>query len=153
MKSKKQKRVKITCYILLIVISITMLFPFFWMVRSAFMTNREITTVPIKWIPSRFSFDNFKEAFTKDSFGRYFLNSAVIVVVNMVGSIFKLQFYRIWFFKAEIQGPQYLVRAAFVHHDDTIHGPYDPAVSDMAVCGRVQHVPSSYGSLFFRNSV
>ena len=72
MKSKKQKRVKITCYILLIVISITMLFPFFWMVRSAFMTNREITTVPIKWIPSRFSFDNFKEAFTKDSFGRYF---------------------------------------------------------------------------------
>ena len=104
MKSKKQKRVKITCYILLIVISITMLFPFFWMVRSAFMTNREITTVPIKWIPSRFSFDNFKEAFTKDSFGRYFLNSAVIVVVNMVGSILSSSFIAFGFSRLKFKG-------------------------------------------------
>ena len=61
MKSKRQKRVKIISYILLIAISVTMLFPFFWMIRSAFMTNREITTVPIQWIPSQFNFDNFVE--------------------------------------------------------------------------------------------
>ncbi|MFR3322078.1 MAG: hypothetical protein ACLTSZ_14240 [Lachnospiraceae bacterium] len=39
---KKIKRARCIAYILLILISIAMLFPFFWMVRSAFMTNREI---------------------------------------------------------------------------------------------------------------
>ena len=36
---KKIKRARCIAYILLILISIAMLFPFFWMVRSAFMTG------------------------------------------------------------------------------------------------------------------
>ena len=58
-KMNKKKKIKVISYFLLIVLAIMMLFPFFWMVRSSFMTNREITTVPIQWIPSQFNFDNF----------------------------------------------------------------------------------------------
>ena len=83
-KMNKKKKIKVISYFLLIVLAIMMLFPFFWMVRSSFMTNREITTVPIQWIPSQFNFDNFIEAFTKDSFGRYFLNSIIIVGIRCV---------------------------------------------------------------------
>ena len=84
----KKKKVKVISYFLLVILAVMMLFPFFWMVRSSFMTNREITTVPIQWIPSQFNLDNFVEAFTKDSFGRYFLNSIIIVGINMVGAVF-----------------------------------------------------------------
>ena len=104
MKSKRQKRVKIISYILLIAISVTMLFPFFWMIRSAFMTNREITTVPIQWIPSQFNFDNFVEAFTRDSFGRYFLNSGIIVIVNMVGGVLSSSFIAFGFSRLKFKG-------------------------------------------------
>ena len=104
MKNKRQKRIKIISYILLITISVTMLFPFFWMVRSSFMTNREITTVPIKWIPSQFNFDNFVEAFTRDSFGRYFLNSVLIVVINMVGAVLSSSFIAFGFSRLKFKG-------------------------------------------------
>ena len=60
---KKKNRGKIISYLLLAAISILMLFPFFWMVRSSFMTNREIMTVPIQWLPSHYNLDNFRDAF------------------------------------------------------------------------------------------
>jgi multiple sugar transport system permease protein len=59
----KLKRIKITnrevSMVLLLVFSVFMIFPFFWLIRSSFMTQREIMTMPVKWIPSRFNFDNF----------------------------------------------------------------------------------------------
>ncbi len=63
MKSKKTKITRIFCYILLIGISVVMLFPFFWMVRSSFMTNREIMTMPIQWLPSHYDLENSRKAF------------------------------------------------------------------------------------------
>ena len=84
---KKIKRARCIAYILLILISIAMLFPFFWMVRSAFMTNREIMTTPIQWLPSHYDLENFKKAFERAPFGKYFINSAIIVLINMVGCI------------------------------------------------------------------
>lgn len=101
---KRDRKIRTVSYILLAVISVMMLFPFFWMVRSAFMTNREITTVPIQWIPSSFNFDNFIEAFTEDSFGRYFLNSAVIVLINMVGAVLSSSFIAFGFARLKFKG-------------------------------------------------
>lgn len=103
-RMRKNRKIRIISYILLAVISVMMLFPFFWMVRSAFMTNREITTVPIQWIPSHFNFDNFVEAFTEDNFARYFLNSAIIVCINMVGAIFSSSFIAFGFARLTFKG-------------------------------------------------
>ena len=100
----KKKKVKVISYFLLVILAVMMLFPFFWMVRSSFMTNREITTVPIQWIPSQFNLDNFVEAFTKDSFGRYFLNSIIIVGINMVGAVFSASFIGFGFARLKFKG-------------------------------------------------
>ncbi len=104
MKSRKKSEVKLLCYILLVGISFLMLFPFFWMVRSAFMTNREIMTMPIQWFPSHYDLENFKEAFTKAPFGRYFLNSAVIVAFNLVGSVLSASFIAFGFERLKFRG-------------------------------------------------
>lgn len=104
MKSRKKSKVKLLSYILLISISFLMLFPFFWMVRSAFMTNREIMTMPIQWFPSHYDLENFKEAFTKAPFGRYFLNSAVIVAFNLVGAVLSASFIAFGFERLKFRG-------------------------------------------------
>ena len=104
MRRKKIDKGKLISYVLLILIAITMLFPFFWMVRSAFMTNREITTVPIQWLPSEINLDNFVEAFTKENFGRYFLNSIFIVVINVVGAVLSSSFIAFGFSRLKFKG-------------------------------------------------
>lgn len=104
MRRKKIDKGKLISYVLLILIAITMLFPFFWMVRSAFMTNREITTVPIQWLPSEINMDNFVEAFTKENFGRYFLNSIFIVVINVVGAVLSSSFIAFGFSRLKFKG-------------------------------------------------
>lgn len=101
---KKIKRARCIVYILLILISIAMLFPFFWMVRSAFMTNREIMTTPIQWLPSHYDLENFKKAFERATFGKYFINSAIIVLVNMVGCILSSSFIAFGFSRLRFPG-------------------------------------------------
>ena len=101
---KKIKRARCIAYILLILFSIAMLFPFFWMVRSAFMTNREIMTTPIQWLPSHYDLENFKKAFERAPFGKYFINSAIIVLINMVGCILSSSFIAFGFSRLRFPG-------------------------------------------------
>lgn len=101
---KKIKKGQFIAYILLILISIAMLFPFFWMVRSAFMTNREIMTTPIQWLPSHYDLENFKKAFERAPFGKYFINSAIIVLINMVGCILSSSFIAFGFSRLRFLG-------------------------------------------------
>lgn len=91
-------------YIILILLSFVMLFPFFWMVRSSFMSYREIMSVPIRWFPSSLKLDNYIEAFTSAPFGRYFINSAIIAIANVVGSVFSSSFIAFGFSRLRFKG-------------------------------------------------
>jgi multiple sugar transport system permease protein len=62
-------------FIILFIGSITMLFPFVWMVLSSFKTVADVYTYPPKWIPSSWKFDNFTKVFRMIPFGRYYFNS------------------------------------------------------------------------------
>ena len=66
-------------------VALTCLFPIFWMVRCAFMTN-ETVFVDKAFIPHHLNFGNFAIAWTKGNFGVYFLNS-IIYTVCVVGGI------------------------------------------------------------------
>ena len=72
----------IIVYIILAIGGIIMVFPYFWMVRSAFLTAAEVNTTPPTWIPSSFNLDNFRFAFDTAPFGRYFWNSLIVTSVN-----------------------------------------------------------------------
>ncbi len=67
-------------HVILIIGSIIMIFPFYWMFLSAFKTPAEVNTTPPTWIPKTFNFDNFVYAFQTAPFGQYFLNSVVVAV-------------------------------------------------------------------------
>ena len=72
-------------HVFLLSVMMTCLFPIFWMVRSAFMTN-ETVFVDKGLIPHVLNFGNFAIAWTKGNFAVYFFNS-VIYTVSVVGGI------------------------------------------------------------------
>jgi multiple sugar transport system permease protein len=89
---------------LLIAFSVVMIFPFFWLIRSSFMTQREIMTMPIKWIPSKFNFNNFRDALKAAPFAIYFRNSVILVAVNVTSQILTASFIGFGFARLQFKG-------------------------------------------------
>jgi raffinose/stachyose/melibiose transport system permease protein len=70
----------------LMTVTMTCLFPIFWMIRSALMSNDTIF-VDKSLIPAQLHFNNFAIAWTKGSFGIYFLNSVIYTTCVVVGIV------------------------------------------------------------------
>ena len=80
MTKGKAKTLNLTLtYILLVLGGIFFVLPFIWLVRSALMDISQIFILPPEWIPRPVRWSNFPEALTSVPFGRYFLNTVVIV--------------------------------------------------------------------------
>lgn len=101
---KKIKPRQVVSLTVLILLSVVMLFPFFWLVRSSFMTDREIMTMPIQWLPKQFNFDNYREAMKVAPFGVYFRNSFLLVVVNVAGCVLSASFIAFGFTRLRFKG-------------------------------------------------
>ncbi len=87
MKKKKNFIFKFLIYVILVMGAIVCLIPFFWLVRSSFMKIEQIFLLPPEWIPRPFTMENYVKAFTLLPFGRYFLNTIIIVVSVMGGTL------------------------------------------------------------------
>jgi multiple sugar transport system permease protein len=63
-------------------------FPFFWMAVTSLKTVPEIQRVPLQVAPDRWSnFDNYREVFRRQPFGRFLLNSALVASVSAASSL------------------------------------------------------------------
>jgi len=75
-------------YAILGIGALAMLMPLYWMVVSAFKPLPEIMTVPVTFVPSQPTLDNFVGLLTETLFGRSLLNSTVIALANVVLQVF-----------------------------------------------------------------
>lgn len=75
------QRNNIFAYTVLIPISILMLLPLLLLISTAFKTLPEIMNINFHWIPENFSFMNFKKALSVAPFGRYYINTIIVVVM------------------------------------------------------------------------
>jgi multiple sugar transport system permease protein len=74
-------------YVALAAGAVPTLLPFVWLLRSAFMQDAQMFISPPQWIPDPFQWSNFTEALTAQPFGRYFLNTVVIAVISVIGTV------------------------------------------------------------------
>lgn len=88
MKNKSERAKRILSSAILMLASLGMLFPFFWMVKTALMPNKATLTYPPKLIEWPIVFDNFIGVFTSTGFPRAVLNSLFIAVVSTAGVLF-----------------------------------------------------------------
>ena len=76
---------KLMTYLILLSGAVTFLVPFYWMIRSSLMELWQIFIMPSVWIPDPIQFGNYSEALTILPFGRYFLNTIIVVVGSVLG--------------------------------------------------------------------
>jgi trehalose/maltose transport system permease protein len=65
-------------WILVAIIFVYALFPFYWAVRSAFTPEAELFTTPIKYFPTDPTLQNFRDALSTDFFRKALLNSTIV---------------------------------------------------------------------------
>ena len=74
-------------FVILMIIGLTMLVPFFWTLSSSFNYDREIFEYPIKWIPEVFRWSNYQEVWTRVNFLTYYLNTIKLSIIVTVGQV------------------------------------------------------------------
>ena len=85
----KKKKVlgKMILYLFLIAGSLICLFPFYWMLRSSFMDMAQIFVMPPIMVPDPVVLTNYQDALEVMPYFRYLLNTLIVVISNVAGSI------------------------------------------------------------------
>jgi ABC-type glycerol-3-phosphate transport system permease component len=74
---------------IIVVGAVAMALPFVWMVLTSFKHDYEVLRIPITWLPDEaFYFENYKEVFTRQPFGRFFVNSFIVTGAATISSLF-----------------------------------------------------------------
>ncbi len=71
-------------YTVVILLAALFLFPIFWIVLSSFKSGSEMFRFPPTFLPEKFTLDNYRNAFEKGNFGRYFFNSTLVSVLSTI---------------------------------------------------------------------
>ena len=74
-------------YLILILIAISMLYPFFVMVNLSFVKNDEIFNQAGNLFYTGLTFENYKNVFVQIPLSRYFLNSLIVAVITTIGQV------------------------------------------------------------------
>lgn len=101
-KMRKGASKLLLCHIPLVALTIFIMFPFYWFIITAFKEESSIIKMPLRYLPTPFTVENFTKMLGAMGFERYFLNSlfvsvfttAIVMIVAILGgfSISRYQF-------------------------------------------------------------
>ena len=105
-KARAARRIRLTfTYALLVFWAVIVLFPFYWMILSSIKSygsyNAEFTP---KFFTTSPTFQNYKDAFTQVSLGRYFLNTFLFTVITTALMMAVIIFAAFAFSRLEFRG-------------------------------------------------
>jgi arabinogalactan oligomer/maltooligosaccharide transport system permease protein len=72
-------------HLTLLIVAVIVIFPLMWVVGSSFGPGGGLANASP--IPENATFENYIHLFTQTSYGRWYLNSLYVAVLNMVGSV------------------------------------------------------------------
>ena len=94
--------------------AITMIFPFYWMLKTSFLTDSQALEMPPKlWFSFPLYFGNCKEVFELAATGRAICNSLFIAVVSTAGVLFTSSLAAFAFAKLRFPGEKKLFGLIF----------------------------------------
>jgi ABC-type glycerol-3-phosphate transport system permease component len=101
---------KVLVYSLLIILSITFLFPLFWMITTALKPSYQIFIWPPKWIPDPIQWSNFSDAFSNPllPFDRFVVNTMIIEVGMIAGRLISCVLVAYGFARLSAPGKNFL---------------------------------------------
>ena len=73
-------------YVILFIVTVVSIYPFFYMISTSFMTVGEATNQYL--FPKKLIFENYLEVWTSNNFQRYTINSLIIATIIVSGILF-----------------------------------------------------------------
>jgi len=86
-KSVQAKIATVSAYFLLLLGAFVILIPFVWMLSTSFKPAEDVWMLPPQWIPKELHWENFTNALTIMPFFRYTINTLIITVACIVGTL------------------------------------------------------------------
>jgi multiple sugar transport system permease protein len=83
---------KIITHVVLIVLSLIFLIPFFWMVTGSFKIDSQLNAFPVAWFPDPVTLEHYLYGLTMVPFGLYIVNTLVICLFSVIGAVFSCSF-------------------------------------------------------------
>lgn len=71
-------------YLLFVVVTASVLFPFFWMLLSSLKSNNDVFAIPIQWIPHTWHWNNYVHIWQKAAMGTWLENTLILSVAVTV---------------------------------------------------------------------
>ncbi|MBK8135636.1 MAG: carbohydrate ABC transporter permease [Chloroflexi bacterium] len=75
-------------YLTVLAVALLMVLPLYWMVATALKGPDQTFALPPEWVPNPVAWENFARVFEEVPFGRFILNTAFLVVMNIIGQLF-----------------------------------------------------------------
>lgn len=94
-------------YIILIFCAVLCVFPFFWMITTSFKSTAEAYSFPPTILPKRWLFSNFVNGLQAADFGRFTVNTVLLVIVNTVATVLSSAFVAYGFAKFPARGSKF----------------------------------------------
>ena len=70
--------------ILLSILTIIFVFPFYWIMTGAFKSQPDTIKIPPQWWPTAPTLENFKQLLVQNPAGKWLFNSIFIALVTMI---------------------------------------------------------------------
>ncbi len=74
-------------YFVLVIVAVSMLYPFFAMINLSFVSNDEIFTNVGRIFHSSLTAENYKNVFEEIPLSTYFMNSLIVAIITTVGQV------------------------------------------------------------------
>ncbi|WP_029672207.1 carbohydrate ABC transporter permease [Caldicellulosiruptor acetigenus] len=85
--NRKKMVTKLFLHLILILVSISMIFPFLWMISTSLKSLDQVFLIPPIWIPKPLQWENYLNAWNALPFGNAYLNSLKIALICVIGQL------------------------------------------------------------------
>jgi multiple sugar transport system permease protein len=86
-RRRKIDAVSIASFIALVVTTFLMLLPLFFMVSTSLKSKKELLKFPPTFLPESWQWSNYREIFDTLNFGQMYMNSLIIGILTVVGTL------------------------------------------------------------------
>jgi ABC-type glycerol-3-phosphate transport system permease component len=79
---------KVLGYLCLLAVAFLLILPLYWMLSTALKSPEQTFALPPEWIPNPIEWRNFISVFEEVPFGRFIVNTFILVGLNILGELF-----------------------------------------------------------------
>jgi ABC-type glycerol-3-phosphate transport system permease component len=74
-------------YATLVAVAALLILPLYWMLATALKAEQQTFAIPPEWIPNPVEWQNFARVFEEVPFGRFIVNTFILVGLNIIGEL------------------------------------------------------------------